>query len=335
MGKYRISKEKLHKKKMGKKTLDDIIVSKYQITMGVAASVYHYTSVEGLKGILRNREIFFTDAQFLNDYTERININDELTKFWHYSDYDKEFYKLIKNIRIKSYEDNQNEIFGKEVTEEQKRYFVLSASMNEDSLSMWKYYAKNGTYNGYNLDLFIPALVDEWIDAETGVVVESGLVIYDPNEKLEKIHCMVEKLYEYWCTYERSEEINSKIIREYTAWISYASLFFKNECFASEDEMRFVAIAPKNKLQNLFYEKEDGTKIKMYDFRNVNGVIIPYIKMPLFGWHISENWITSNIRVGPCMDYEQRKNGIVQLVDSLEYSFNELNVRKSEIPLRY
>jgi hypothetical protein len=29
------------------------------------------------------------------------------------------------------------------------RYFVFSTSMRRDSLNMWKYYAKNNTYNGY------------------------------------------------------------------------------------------------------------------------------------------------------------------------------------------
>lgn len=337
VGKYRINRDVLHKKKIKEKMLQDTLLSKWQITTGYATSVFHYTSVEGLMGILQNREIFFTDAQFLNDYTERFDINNDLKRFWdwNYRDYDKEFYILIKNININSYEDNQNKIFGGDVTDEKNRYFILSASMNQDSLSMWKYYAKNGQYNGYNIDLFIPALLDEWIDEETGVVVEDGLVIYDIMEKQAKIRCMVEKLYEFWCTYEKSETINNKIINEYRAWISYASLFFKNEYFASEQEMRFVAIVPKNRLNNLHYEKKDGTKVKMYDFRNINGVIIPYIKMPLFGWNVSENLITSSIRVGPCMDFEQRKCGILQFVDSLEYRFHEIRVKKSEIPLRY
>lgn len=337
MSKYRLAKELLHKKNLGKHTLEEHIVHQSQITMGYATNVFHYTSPEGMMGILKSREIFFTDAQFLNDYNERFDINNELKRFWdwHYREYDKDFYKLLRSIEINSYEDNNYAYIDDEFIEEPCRYYILSASMNRDSLSMWKYYAKNGTYNGYNVDLFIPALADEWIDRDTGVAVETGLVVYDLTEKQKKIHDMVEKLYESWCTYKKSDEMNAKIIKEYRAWISYASLFFKSQCFSAEDEMRFVAIIPKSKLKKLNYEKTDGTTIKMYDFRNVNGVITPYIKMPLFGWNIEENWITSNIGIGPCMDYEQKKEGIIQFIDSLEYKFHEIKICKSYIPVRY
>jgi hypothetical protein len=36
--------------------------------MGIATNVFHYTSPEGMMGILKSREIFFTNSQFLNDY---------------------------------------------------------------------------------------------------------------------------------------------------------------------------------------------------------------------------------------------------------------------------
>ena len=337
MSKYRIKKEVLHVKKLGKHTLEDHFVHQSQITMGYASNVFHYTSSEGMMGILKGREIFFTDAQFLNDYNERFDINNELKRFWewHYKEYDKEFYKLVRSIEIKSHEDNDYAYIDDEFLDEPCRYFILSASMDHDSLSMWKYYAKNGTYNGYNVDLFIHALVDEWIDRDTGVAIEIGSVVYDYKEKQKKIHDMIEKLYELWCTYKKSDEMNTKIIKEYKAWISYASLFFKSQYFSAEEEMRFVAIVPKRKLKDLFYKKTDGVTIKMYDFRNVNGVITPFIRMPLFGWNISENWITSNIGIGPCMDYEQKKDGILQFIDSLDYNFNEIRIRQSNIPVRY
>lgn len=337
MKKYRVDETELHKKNLGKNTLKDKLVSVCDVTMGLATSVYHYTSPEGVMGILKNREIYFTDAQYLNDYRERMSINDELRWFWtqHYREYDKQFMQLFKGIYIDSYEDNGYAYLDEEMEEGVYRYFILSASMNKDSLSMWKYYAKNGTYNGYNINLFIPALDDEWIDRDTGVAVESGLVIYDSNHKQEIIRKFIEKLYTVWCTYNVADALNQKLVRDYRAWASYASLFFKNDCFKTEEEMRFVAIVPKCKLNDLAYRQEDGTIRKMYDFRIVNNVITPYIKMPLFGWNIEENWITSRIGVGPCMDFELRKEGIMRFVESLDYSFHQFDVVQSDIPVRY
>lgn len=337
MAKYRIQKELLHKKRLGKNTFSNRLVYREQVTLGYATEVFHYTSPEGLMGILKSREIFFTDSQFLNDYNERFDINSELKFFWDskYREYDKDFYSLIRNIYVDSYEDNNYAYIDKETPEEVCRYFILSASMNSDSLSLWKYYSKNGTYNGYSMGLYIPALTDEWIDRETGVAVETGLVIYSSNKKQEKISNMIETLYEVWCTYKRSDEMDCKVCKEYKAWISYASLFFKKQCFSAEEEMRFVATIRKNELNNLFYELDNGNKIKMYAFRNVGGVITPYIKMPLFGWSDETSWVTSNVVVGPCMDYSQKKDGILRFVDSLDYKFHDLHVKESEIPVRY
>ena len=70
--KYRIEEALLHKKNLGKHTLTNVIVSKYSATTSGVGPFYHYTSPEGLMGILRNKHIFFTDCQFLNDYQENL-----------------------------------------------------------------------------------------------------------------------------------------------------------------------------------------------------------------------------------------------------------------------
>lgn len=333
--KYRIDEDLLHKKNLGRHTLTDIIVSKYSATTSWAGTFYHYTSPEGLLGILRNKHIFFTDCQFLNDYQERLEINNELDCFWSQNrrNYDKEFCQLLSHIRISEYEDTDfTYIDGEEM--DSCRYFVMSASKSKDSLNMWKYYAKNGTYNGYNVGLFVPALVDEWIDRETGVAIESGDVIYSSAEKQNKILNEVEKVYEIWCKYKRTEKLDLKVSSDFKAWISYASIFFKNECFASEEEFRFVAIAPKNKLNMLFYV--DGQRnVKMYDFRIVNGVAVPYLKMPFCCYNVEECWVIDGIGIAPSQHYDQMVNGLVQLTKSLEYTLPNFKVRKSAIPLRY
>jgi len=334
--KYRIEEALLHKKNLGKHTLTNVIVSKYSATTSGVGPFYHYTSPEGLMGILRNKHIFFTDCQFLNDYQERLEINNELDYFWttNRRDYDKEFCNLLKCIKISEYEDVDFTYIEGEEDSVSCRYFVMSASNNKDSLNMWKYYAKNGSYNGYNVGLFVPALDDEWIDRETGVAVESGDVIYSSAEKQKKIFLEVEKIYEVWCKYKRNEKLDLKISRDFKAWISYASIFFKNECFASEEEFRFVAIAPRNKLNTLFYM--DGQKnIKMYDFRIVNGVATPYLKMPFCCYNPEECWVIDGIGIAPTQHYEQIVNSIAQLTKSLDYKLHNFNVRKSEIPLRY
>src|SRR5674476_315094 len=107
ISKYRIDESQLHKKKLGKHTLTDVIVKGRYSTTAWAGQFYHYTSPEGLKGILQNLILFFTDCQYLNDTSERLSINTEIDKFWYANqkNYDKDFFQLIKDIRVDNFED--------------------------------------------------------------------------------------------------------------------------------------------------------------------------------------------------------------------------------------
>lgn len=327
----------LHKKRLGRNTLTNIIVGKESVTESWAGPFYHYTSPEGLLGILRNRQIFFTDGQFLNDFRERLEINNELDHFWYKnkSNYDLNFYELLNSIRISGYEDTDFTYIDGQKEMVSCRYFIMSSSRNKDSLSMWKYYSKNGTYNGYNIALFTLALVDEWIDRETGVAVESGDVIYNSHEKQSKILNEVEKIYRIWCKYRHSKKLNLKIVRDFKAWISYASLFFKHECFSTEEEYRFVAIAPQDKLNSLFYVDRQQQNVKMYDFRLINGVLVPYLKMPFCCYNEEECWAIDGIGVSPTQNGDQIIPGLTQFIKSLDYTLPNFKIRKSDIPLRY
>ena len=332
--KYRIPEENLHKKRLGKNTLIKKVVSRYDITIGDMGG-FHYTSLEGLKGILETRTLYFTDCEFLNDASERININKTLDDFWYYerNNYDKDFKNLIKSIRFKEYQDNAYSLIDNEFSNVPCRYFVLSCSYDGDSLNMWKYYSKGNEYNGYCIELFTPALTDEWIDRVTGVAVESGSVIYSDDEKFDKIKIAVEKLYEVWCIYKRSKEMDDKIINEFTCWIQIASLFFKDKHFEGEKEKRYIAIVPVSILNQIEYEYNEKV-YKMYDFRISNGMLIPFIKMPFNTYHVENCYSIESIRVGPSGNFEQKKEGICRFIESLDYNMEIPRIIKSEIPLR-
>lgn len=337
---YPISEEQLHKKKLGKNTLHDIIVNGADCTTSYCKAFYHYTSPNGLYGILKTRTLFFTDCQFLNDRNERLNINSELCDFWRNNSryYDKQFVSLLKGTQVTLYEDCEYSYMESDRPYSKEnacsRYFVLSASESPDSLSMWKYYAKNNSYDGYCVGLATYALDDEWIDRETGVAIESGMVLYHSEEKQKAITEAVNKLYEKWCIYKISDEYNKKIQADFKSWVSIASLFFKDSCFADEREHRFVAIAPKDSLNDLYYEY-NGEKYKMYDFRIVNGCLTPFIKMPFNFWNVDDCWAINSIGISPCLNADMKKLGLKAFMDSLDYKLESCRIYESNIPLRY
>ncbi len=296
---------------------------------------FHYTSPEGLIGILKTRTFFFTDSQFLNDFREKVNINEELDYYWRYNrrEYNREFYNLLSKIRITNYEDDGFSYLDS-LSEKKCRYFVLSLSMDGDNLSMWKYYSKTENYNGYCLELFPYALTDEWIDRTTGAAVIAGMVEYYTEDKQKIIFKTVERLYSIWQSYEHSELLNQKIVKEFSSWMSVKALFFKDECFEDERETRYVAIVPTDELNNIFYEYK-GNKYKMYDFRIVNGICIPFIKMPFNDWNQDVCWAIRSIRIGPSGNDEQKEAGLKQFIRSLDYEFDTCDILKSRIPVRY
>lgn len=256
---YPIPIEDLHQKNLGMHTLRKIIIRGKYCTESISGNCYHYTSPEGLKGILSTRTLFFTDCQFLNDYRERMSINEELRYFWEWNEkyYDSIFTELLKDIHVKDYEDYEysymesDESYG--MPPALTRYFVLSTSLAPDSLNMWKYYAKNSTYDGYCIGLRTYALKDEWIYRDTSVAIEDGNVLYYRDEKQSAIKEAVDKLYEVWCKYKVSDALNEKLVADFKSWVSVAALFFKDECFVDEREYRFIAIVPINKLNEIFY----------------------------------------------------------------------------------
>lgn len=297
---------------------------------------YHYTSPEGLKGIMETRTFFFTDSQFLNDFREKININDELHEFWKTSrkQYKKEFRELLYKIRVEEYEDSGfSYIFDH--SETKCRYFVFSLSTDNDSLTMWKYYTKNNSYNGYCVGLFDIALTDEWIDGISGVTVISSKVEYYSQDKQRIIQTVVDRLYTIWKSYEFSDLLNEKIQKEFRSWLSVEALFFKDECFADEREARYVAIAPVESLCDLQYTTYKGYTYKMYDFRFVNGILTPYIKMPFLDWNQETCWAIDYIGIGPSENAAQKEAGLRQFIRSLDYNLEKCFIAKSKIPVRY
>lgn len=324
-----------HEKRVRDRLLNKRFGLSYYHDAEAGGRMFHYTSPSGLIGILQTRTFFFTDSQFLNDYRERVNINESLALFWQNNrrKYDKRFFKILGKIRVEQYEDASfSYMEGRE--ERPCRYFVWSLSEEPDSLTMWKYYSKNDGYHGYCLGVFNVALTDEWIDRDTGVAVIESRVKYYTYEKQEIIAAAVDRLYSIWQSYEISDLLDEKIRKEFESWLSVESLFFKDECFADEKEIRYVAIAPTERLGKLSYNY-DGHSHKMYDFRIVNGVLTPYIKMPFNFWNVDECWAIDYIGIGPCHNSEQKKIGVQQFVASLDYQFAHICIETSKVPVRY
>jgi hypothetical protein len=72
--------------------------------------IYHYTSTEGLKGIIENSEIWLTNATFVNDTTECKALQEEKDLF-NKVDFSNKYVKDKWEYFISS-PDKENNIYG-------------------------------------------------------------------------------------------------------------------------------------------------------------------------------------------------------------------------------
>lgn len=142
------------------------IVTKYLNLIEDYTTLYHYTNVYGLEGIIKHRELWVSNADFLNDKTER-KYTEEI---------------LFNLIEDKSKNHNLRDfiIMGMEEILDMKNYatYVLSLSKNKDSNLLWSNYSKD---DGYNISFQFESLKD--IVDSPDLTVFKSKVIYD-----EKIH---------------------------------------------------------------------------------------------------------------------------------------------------
>ncbi|MGG0536675.1 DUF2971 domain-containing protein [Priestia aryabhattai] len=276
-------------------------------------TLYHYTSIYGLEGILKNSEFWVSHSAFLNDKTEL-----EYT------------YKLCQEIIDEMVGENQklhelaSDIFqsGIEKSRDTELY-ILSMTTNGDSNLLWSNYSHN---DGYSLALKYPDIVKTFAKERevTEVVPVPADVIYDREKQKQLLEAPIRALLQFmhfnaspdvW-----AEGIDNRFRELFTA-INIYSAFFKDECFKQEEEVRIV-----------FMSRDITNKLKQDGFRISNGAFIPYLKAPFH----SKKEVIQSITIGPKNHMDIAKEGLSKLLKHYGYDhISDGNVEKSKIPYRY
>lgn len=107
---------------------------------GAGSLVWHYTDGRGLEGILKNHVLRASSAAYMNDSKELITGNEVLNRI----------YAGIRQKSVGSGEDLQRLVESFAPPREES--FILSASSEPDSLTMWRYYGKDQVSFAIGLD---------------------------------------------------------------------------------------------------------------------------------------------------------------------------------------
>lgn len=290
---------------------------------------YHYTSPEAFLNILRNKCVYFTDIRFLNDKKEDIYLIDLLKKYVNKNpDRYKNISKVIHRWIDFNYSELDSIVQAMHYKMKNSRKFVFCSSTEQDSLVMWNYYVNNGVYQGYNLGINIENFLKTFDtnnskEADPFTVLYGG-VLYNKRDQFKEIDSLLEEM--EICYQEQGQDFAES---QLCLYIDRYSPFYKHPKFMHEKEYRFVIEISEDRLNRNVFSNcfgENNRNIK-YEFRTRNGLIIPYLKVPMNKDTVS--WIT----ISPITEFGIAKTGVRELLGMS--GFSGVQIHQSNIPIRF
>lgn len=263
-------------------------------------TLYHYTTQKGLLGIIRDRQIWATHHQCLNDTQEFIHAKGlfraELKRRSH-----------PDPLPVKMQRSMDGEGF------ESVNLYVASLSEKPDSLAQWRAYGSvaSGFALGFKPD---------------GIVLPSPFVmvrcIYKKREQRKIISAIVDEILER--LHRIPSEINAEPYLHLYCRVPlhrYA-LVLKNPKFAEEKEWRIIS--------EVMMEDPPKKGETPLDFRDGKSGIIPFRRVPLTSK--MKPFPLIEIVVGPNPDPEQSRRSVLSLLKS--QGLANCTVRISDVPYR-
>lgn len=280
--------------------------------------IYHYTSPEGILGILTNHTLWLSEITYMNDESEITYTFDLLTDILAQNNNEIcQTFKDSLKTNIEKRTQLPSNLFD---YVHRDSIFVACFSTKNDDLSLWNYYTKTGSMAGYNIGFKVDKLVEK-VKSELKVMYHFiyGKTICD---KYKQEGYIKEAIEEYNLLYQKmpTTEDKENVLKSFWGLIHIFSLFFKKEAFKNENEYRFVITEYTDILQKRNRAFQINNRIQ-------NGLIIPYIELDFDKDSVSE------ITISPTIKQLYYKAGVESLLHQNEY--HQTQVKMSEIPLRY
>ena len=286
--------------------------------------VFHYTSVEALKGIL-DGEFWATEGHFLNDSAElfvgRKTIEEVLRIHMH----DANKCERIVNQIIEEVDSLQSADPTKRIENGYFGEYIISFSLDSDSELIWSEFTGN---KGYCIDFDLYELLSAF--EGNGSDILHGKVVYNHEEQIELVERYISKgflkakEYDFLNTWDDFDYMSEEEIKQFCSVASVGvllfDLFFKKRCFSEEHEYRIVFDCMH------LLKQRNGCSVEA-SFREREGVLLPIIKKKLKSIESIRKII-----IGPKNNIDIAKRGVQYFMRSKNIA---VNVEKSEIPLRY
>ncbi|MBO4706107.1 MAG: DUF2971 domain-containing protein [Spirochaetaceae bacterium] len=300
--------------------------------MGEFNTLYHYTTADGLKSIIENKTIRFSDYRFLNDideleYGKKVfrqvleELKKETPQYIEYISQWEEELKSIEKGKIKYLKPVSQAEDGAlnciQCESENIHYYILSLTALGDNKDMWNMYSGNNPgyrikMNGNELMKYFYDIRDSYINKGFLFSSEHRMEVFYGN----KAHEFLKKA--LLCEFK----MKNISITQYGSIFKYLA-FLKDDAFRSEKEYR-LGFCFLNEMDNSETNKENAKKV----FMNKNGIIYPYMEFQNFPF----NKIVEDIMISPYNKSELAEIGLKDFLHNNKLDY--IKIQKSEIKIR-
>ena len=194
---------------------------------------------------------------------------------------------------------------------------------------MWSYYTRGVRAAGYNIHFNARALVQQLqqhplvrrLNCQPDLLC--GSVVYAERQKEQRLRQLLEELDRKW-EQEKTEQYHRQLLAQADRVFEKMSLFYKDEAFAHEKEIRIVIPSDNGRLGRF----PPGGETSPYRFRDVRGAQVPYLALDV----LEKGRAITGVTAGPALDEEMAVKGVEYML--AYYGFPQ-TCKVSAVPLRY
>jgi hypothetical protein len=307
--------------------LNNIYPQSEQIPPLPPHTLYHYTDVHGLRGIIESNSLSASAAYYLNDSSEveygcRL-INEEL-KQWI------ELNKAQESVAATVLSGLQL-LFMQPLSEVSRRsnIFVSCFCEEDNLLSQWRAYGQKG---GYSLGFGVGGLSNGLVAPGPYNPLRLVQVIYSDGLQLERIRSVLRQSVTAVGEAVEAKHVDAgqlmNFVRDVIVAIQELLLdevvSFKHPAFSDEREWRVVA---RLDLRAELPPSKPTPGKPLHQFRQSGGYVVPFIELG----SKKEKLPLASVRFGPSLDFKRYEDSIRMLLAYEGFSKVELN--GSELPV--
>jgi len=275
------------------------------------AALYHYTSLDGLRGILDNTSFWASRIEYLNDKLEMKHGATILERCLneyngrHLTVTQQKLLFMIQKLIADFLNNDRHHVPTGMVPLTPYEYYTVSFSSGGDSLPQWR------AYGDVALGFEPRQLSNSATNLENQLFGVLPVVYHEPDQESICRNILSFLMNSLKDTDPRNELILIPSIQGFVTML----LLLKHKAFATENEWRFIAM------------RKHGVESVAVNFRSTSKILLPYIEVEL-----PNGLPLIDVKVGPCDEMDYRTQSIRNFLYYKNY--NPAIVTQSALPFR-